>query len=239
MFNKVIVAVVGSSNSGKTTAIEAIIKGLTTKGYTIASAKRIHEPEFTIDTQGKDTWRHTKAGASTVLSVAQNELTIIKKVDTQKYALTQLIAEIPDEVDIIIMEGFKNLVGEDMTIPKIVATKTASETSEALERYKNIIAFIGHIPKQKVETEIPFVDTLNEPEKLVELVNHKIGILVDRKQKREEKITIQIDKNLLPLGDFVQNIIRNSVLGMVSSLKGVKIKGEEKVSIVIKRLSKG
>ena len=44
MFNRVIVAVVGSGNSGKTTAIEAIIKGLTEGGYTVASAKRIPEP---------------------------------------------------------------------------------------------------------------------------------------------------------------------------------------------------
>ena len=238
MFNKVIVAVVGSSNSGKTTAIEAIIKGLTKKGYTVATAKRIPEPEFTIDTQGKDTWRHVKAGANTVLSVAPNELTTIKKVDTKKYVLTQLIAEFPDQVDIIIIEGFKSLVGEDMTIPKIVATKTLAETSEALERYKNIIAFIGYIPDQKVQTEIPFVDTLNEPEKLVELVNKKVAVLVERKQKREEKITIEIDEEILPLGGFVQDIIRNSVLAMVSSLKGVKIKGEEKVSIIINRLIK-
>ena len=239
MFNKVIVAVVGSSNSGKTTAIEAIIKGLTKKGYTVASAKHISEPEFTLDKQGKDTWRHAKAGASTVLSVAPNELVTIKKVGTKKYALTQLIAEFPEEVDIIIIEGFKSLVGEDMTIPKIVATKALDETSEALERYKNIIAFVGHIPDQNVETEIPFVDTLKEPEKLVELVNKKVAVLVERKQKREEKITIEIDEQILPLGGFVQDIIRNAVLAMVSSLKGVKIKGEEKVSIVIKRLSRG
>ena len=55
MFNRVIVAVVGSSESGKTTAVEALIKGLTKNGYTVASAKRIPEPEFTIDTEGKDT----------------------------------------------------------------------------------------------------------------------------------------------------------------------------------------
>ncbi len=239
MFNRVIIAIVGSSNSGKTTALEAIIKGLTKKGYKVASAKRIPEPEFTIDTEGKDTWRHAKAGASTILSVAPNELTTIKKVDTKKYTLEQLISEIPDQTDIIIVEGFKSLVGEDMTIPKIVATKTDNEISAALERYKNIIAFIGHIPDQKVETDIPFVDAINETEKLVELVNKKVSVLVERKQKREEKIIIQVDEQILPLGDFVQDIIRNSVLAMVSSLKGVKIKGEEKVSIVIKRLSRG
>jgi len=238
MFNRVIVAIVGSSNSGKTTALEEIIKGLTKKGYTVASAKRIPEPEFTIDTEGKDTWRHAKAGASTILSVAPNELTTIKKVDTKKYTLEQLISEIPDQTDIIIVEGFKSLVGEDMTIPKIVATKTDNEISAALERYKNIIAFIGHIPDRKVETDIPFLDAINETEKLVELVNKKVAVLVERKQKREEKIIIQVDEQILPLGDFVQDIIRNSVLAMVSSLKGVKIKGEEKVSIVIKRFSR-
>ncbi|MCZ2809536.1 MAG: molybdopterin-guanine dinucleotide biosynthesis protein B [Candidatus Bathyarchaeota archaeon] len=239
MFNRVIVAVVGSSNSGKTTTVEALIRGLTKRGYTVASAKHIPEPEFTIDTEGKDTWRHSKAGASTVLSVAPNELTTIKKVDTTNYSLEQVIAEFPDEIDIIILEGFKRLVGQNMTIPKIVANKTVNEKSEALERYKNILAFIGSIPEKKVETEIPFVDALKEPEKLVELVNNKVAVLVERKRKREEKITIQIDENFLPLGDFVQDIIRNAVLAMVSSLKGVKIKGEEKVSVVIKRLSRG
>lgn len=239
MFNRVIVAVVGSSNSGKTTTVEALIRGLTKRGYTVASAKHIPEPEFTIDTEGKDTWRHSKAGASTVLSVAPNELTTIKKVDTTNYSLEQVIAEFPDEIDIIILEGFKRLVGQNMTIPKIVANKTVNEKSEALERYKNILAFIGSIPEKKVETEIPFVDALKEPEKLVDLVNNKVAVLVERKRKREEKITIQIDEKLLPLGSFVQDIIRNAVLAMVSSLKGVKIKGEEKVSVVIKRLSRG
>ena len=238
MFNRVIVAVVGSSNSGKTTAIEAIIKGLTKKGYKVASAKRIPEPEFTIDTEGKDTWRHAKAGASTVLSVAPNELTTINKRETKTITLEQLVSHVPEDTDIIVIEGFKALVGEEMNIPKIVATKTAAEMSEAINKYKNIIAFIGQAPDKKIETEIPFIDTIKEHEKLVELVNNKIAIQVERKHKREEKITITVNEQTLPMGDFVQDIVRNSVLAMVSSLKGVKIKGEEKVSIVIKRLTR-
>lgn len=239
MFNRVIVAVVGSSNSGKTTAVEALIKGLSKRGYTIASAKHIPDPEFTIDTEGKDTWRYAKAGASSVLSVAPKELTVIKKVDTTESSLEQIVAETPDEVDIVILEGFKGLVEQDTTIPKIVATKTDEEISEALERYKNILAFMGHIPDGKVDAEVPFIDALKAPQKLVDLVNSKVAVLVERKRKREEKITIQVDEKYLPLGDFVQDIIRNAVLAMVSSLKGVKIKGEEKVSIVVKRLSRG
>ena len=240
MFNRVIVAVAGSSNSGKTTAIEVLIKGLTKRGYTIASAKHIpNHPEFTIDTEGKDTWRYAKAGATSVLSVAPKELTVIKKIDTTEYSLEQIIAETLDEADIILLEGFKGLVEQDTSIPKLVAVKAVNEIEASPERYKNILAFVTPIPNGEVETKIPFIDAQKEPEKLVDLVDSKVAFLVEKKRKREEKITIQIDEKFVPLGDFVQDIIRNAVLAMVSSLKGVKIKGEEKLSIVVKRLSRG
>ncbi len=234
MFSRVIVAVVGSSESGKTTAVEVLIRGLTKIGYTVASAKHIPEPEFTIDTEGKDTWRHAKAGASTVISVAPKELTRIKKVDTTEYSLEQIIAEFEDDVEVIILEGFKSLVGQDMIVPKLVAVKTVDEISEALKRYKNILAFIGPIPDKKVKTEIPFINVLKEPKKLIDLVNQKIAVLVDRKRKQEEKITIQLDGRFLPLSPFVQEIVRETILAMISTLKGFKKEGKEKVSIVIK-----
>ena len=238
MFGRVIIAVVGSSKSGKTTAIEALIRGLTKRGYKVASAKHIPEPEFTLDTEEKDPWRHAKAGASTVLSVAPNELTAIKKVDTAEYSLEQIVAEI-EEVDIIILEGFKGLAGQDATIPKIVAVKMVDEISEALERYKNLLAFIGPISDKQVKSEIPFIDVLKEPEKLVDLVNQKVAILVERKRKEEEKITIKVNGRFVPLSPFVQKIVRETILAMISTLKEIKIKGEEKVSIIIKRLSRG
>jgi molybdopterin-guanine dinucleotide biosynthesis protein B len=239
MFNRVIVAVVGSSNSGKTTAVEHLVKGLTEKGYTVASAKRIPEPDFTLDTEGKDTYRHAKAGSQTVLSVAPNEMGIIRKTDTKKLSLEQIISEIPEETDVIILEGFKSLVGEDLSIPKVVGIKTTAEMEGALKRYKNILAFINHKACQTIETEFPVIDPMKDPQKLVDLVTKTVAVQVERKHKREQKITIQIEDEIVPLGDFVQDIVRNSVIAMVSSLKGAKIKGEEKVSIVIKRLKRG
>lgn len=222
MVNRVIVAVVGSSNSGKTMAVEALIRGLTNRGYKIATAKHISEPKFTIDKEGKDTWRHAKAGAISVLSVAPKELCVIKKVDTTEYSLEQIVAETSDEFDIIILEGFKSLVGQDTTIPKIVANKTVKQISEALDNYNNILAFISSVPNRKIETKIPFIDSLEEPEKLVDLVNNEVAVQLERKRKRQNKLTIQIDERILPLGDFVQSIIRNVIIAMVSSLKGVE-----------------
>ena len=239
MFNRVIVAVIGSSNTGKTMGIEVIIKELIRAGYTVATIKHIPDPKFTIDTIGKDTWRYAESGASTILSIAPKELTVVNKVNTTKYTLDQIIAQVPMETDVIIIEGFKKLIGEDMTIPKIVTVKTIDEITEALKKYNGIVAFIGPISDKNIDTKIPIIDVENEIEKLAKLVLQKIKVPVERKQKHQEKITIQINQKILPLGDFVQNIIRNSVLAMVSSLKGVKIKGEEKVSIVIDRLTRG
>jgi len=65
-----IVAVVGSKKSGKTTAVEILVRGLTKRGYKVATVKHIPETDLTIDTKGKDTWRHAKAGARTVISVS-------------------------------------------------------------------------------------------------------------------------------------------------------------------------
>ena len=234
MFNKVILAVVGTSKSGKTTAIEMLLKGLTKKGFKIGSAKHIPEVGFTIDSEGKDTWRHTQAGASTVLSVSQKEVAIIKKINTENWDLKRMVSEFPDDTDLIILEGFKKLVDQDSSIPKLVTVKTVEDVKIALKRYKNILSFIVTFPFVEIETDIPFIDTLKEPEKLVDLVDQKVSVLIKRKREREEKIIVNINGEILPLGDFVQDILRNTILSMISSLKGAKIEGKEKVSVVIK-----
>ncbi|UCG44831.1 MAG: molybdopterin-guanine dinucleotide biosynthesis protein B [Candidatus Bathyarchaeota archaeon] len=49
------------------------------------------------------------------------------------------------------------------------------------------------------------------------------------------KTKIMVDNMEVPIQPFVSNIISNSVLGMVSSLKGVTLSSNEKVQIIITR----
>lgn len=232
------VAVVGSKKSGKTTAVETLVRGLVRKGYTVATVKHISEPNFTVDTKGKDTWRHAQAGASTVISVAPNELTVIKKVDTTKYSLEQITRNCEDDVEIIILEGFKKLIGQDPIVPKIVAVKTTEEVLEASKHFKPILTFVGPISTEAKKLKIPYVDVLKEQQKLVDLVDGKIAAPVERKRKHKKKFRIRVDERVLPLNPFVQKIMRNTILGMISTLKGVAIKGEEDVSIIVKSFSR-
>ena len=233
-----IIAVVGSKKSGKTTAIETLVQGLTKRGYKVATVKHVPEPNFTIDTKGKDTWRHAKAGARTVISVAPNEIATIKKADTTKYSLEQITRECEDDAEIIILEGFRKLTGQNPKVPKIVAAKTAEEALDASKRFKPILTFVGPIPAEAARLKIPYVDVLKEQERLVDLVDEKVAALVERKRKHKEKLKIKIDEHALPLNPFVRKFIRNTILGMVSTLKDVTIKGGESVSVIIKSFSR-
>lgn len=231
-----VVAVVGSRKSGKTTTVETLVRGLTEKGYKVATVKHIPEADFTIDTKGKDTWRHAKAGASIIVSIAPEEIAVIKKLGTTKYDLKEIIKEFQDAVNIIILEGFSKLTERDPNVPKIVAVKTIEEIRKASSRFNPILTFVGPIPTEAASLKIPYVDGLKEPQKLINLVDKGLANLVKRKKKREEKLKIQIDGKSLPINPFVQEIIRSSLLAMVSTLKNVAIKGDEKVSIIIEKL---
>jgi molybdopterin-guanine dinucleotide biosynthesis protein MobB len=170
----IVIAVVGSKNSGKTTAIEALVKGLTKRGYRVATIKHVSKPSFTIDVEGKDTWRHAQAGAQRVVVVAPKELGIIIKTDTTKLSLQEIISNCQNRAEIVVLEGFRNLVEHEPTILKIVAIKAFEEAVEAAKRFKPIIAFTGSVALTAKGLGIPVVDVLEESEKLVEIVERKI-----------------------------------------------------------------
>ncbi|MDQ7032752.1 MAG: molybdopterin-guanine dinucleotide biosynthesis protein MobB, partial [Desulfonauticus sp.] len=69
-----VIAVLGRKSSGKTTTIEVLTKELVKKGYKIAAIKHIPEKNFTIDTEGKDTWRFAQSGATKIISIASKEI---------------------------------------------------------------------------------------------------------------------------------------------------------------------
>ena len=77
-----IVSFVGRSNSGKTTLIERIIPELVRAGYRVATVKHAGHG-FDLDTEGKDSWRHKRAGASSVVVVSKGSLAMFADVSDQ------------------------------------------------------------------------------------------------------------------------------------------------------------
>ena len=165
----VAIAVVGGKKSGKTTAIEILTKELTQRGYKIAAVKHIPEPNFTIDTEGKDTWRYAQSGAKIVVGVSADEMATIEKKEYANVSLNDILRRCGD-VDVVFLEGFRDLVVRNKTIYKIVVVKSAKEGEEELGIFDPILAFTGPCEFRSSEKRIPYVDLKRNPEKLADLV---------------------------------------------------------------------
>ena len=98
-----IISIAGKSNAGKTTLLEKLITELTRRGYGIGSVKHAHDG-FEIDKEGKDSWRHKKAGARATLVVTSQKIALVK--DDSRPPLEKLRTYLGD-MDIILVEGLK------------------------------------------------------------------------------------------------------------------------------------
>jgi molybdopterin-guanine dinucleotide biosynthesis protein MobB len=173
MKKPVVIAVVGGKHSGKTTTIEALTRELTKRGYKIAVIKHIPEPNFTIDTVGKDTWRFAKSGAKTIISVASNEIAVIEKINENNFSLENILKKCEDN-DIVFIEGFRKFIDKKRGIQKIVVVKSEEEALEALKYFKPILVFTGPYSTENLNLKVPCVDVLKNPEKLTNIVEKTV-----------------------------------------------------------------
>lgn len=160
MISKVI-AVIGSKNSGKTTIIEILTKELARRGYKVAVIKHISEPHFTVDREGKDTWRFAKAGAKVILGVAPHEVFIIEKIEEENFRLEEALKKCR-EANVIFLEGFKKVVSKAKDIQKIVAVKSKEEALEALRLFEPILAFAGPYFAKGINAKVPYYNMLED-----------------------------------------------------------------------------
>ncbi|HQR35976.1 MAG TPA: molybdopterin-guanine dinucleotide biosynthesis protein B [Blastocatellia bacterium] len=131
-----IVTVVGYSDSGKTRCIVELISILTRKGYRVASAKHCHDG-FTLDTEGKDTWKQKRAGAVTTLMSSRTSIGVIAD-NHDDLSLEQLCRQYVQNVDIVLAEGYSW-----EKHPKILVTSKQRIEEERVMAGDGIIAFVG------------------------------------------------------------------------------------------------
>jgi len=166
-----IIAVVGSKKSGKTTTIEALTSQLSKRGYKIATVKHISEPHFTIDTEGKDSWRFAQAGAKTIILASSDEIATIEKKASKGFSLDVILKKCEGN-DIVFFEGFRELVSEDRDIHKIVVVRSAEEALEAMKSLTPIMAFTGPYSTKDLNLNIPYADSRMDPGKIAGIVEN-------------------------------------------------------------------
>ena len=94
--------------------IERVIPQLVQAGYKVATVKHAGHG-FDLDTEGKDSWRHKRAGASSVMVLSKGSMAMFADVPDLLSVEAVRDRFLDDTYDLIIAEGWKH-----ENYPKIV-----------------------------------------------------------------------------------------------------------------------
>jgi len=201
-----IVCVVGASNSGKTTFLEKLIPELSRRGYRIGTVKHdVHG--FEMDREGKDTWRHRKAGAGTVAISSPSQVASIRGLE-KEMELEELVGRYFWEEDLLITEGYKR-----SRFPKIEIFRSAIESRPICAPEDNLIAIVTD---DAVEAGVPSF-RFEETAKVADFIEGRY-----LKERKKHGIVVHLDGKKLPMNDFVRDFMIGGIRGMLSSLRGWK-----------------
>lgn len=105
----------GFSGAGKTTLLEQVIAILSQRGIRLGLLKHAHH-DFDVDTPGKDSWRHRKAGAREVLVASSRRWALMHELEGDSEPdLEELLAHL-SPCDLILVEGWKSSAGPKLEI---------------------------------------------------------------------------------------------------------------------------
>jgi molybdopterin-guanine dinucleotide biosynthesis protein MobB len=144
-----VLSICGCGQSGKTTLLERLVAELTRRGYVIGTLKHdVHG--FSIDHEGKDTWRHKQAGARAVCIIGPDQVALVRSTPDQEFSVYDAI-RLLGPVDLVITEGFKRA-----GFPKIeVFSSVRNEGTLLCGNDPQLLAVAGDLP---VETHVPVFD---------------------------------------------------------------------------------
>jgi molybdopterin-guanine dinucleotide biosynthesis protein B len=199
-----IVSIVGKSDIGKTTLIEKLLPELTGRGYRIATVKHdVHG--FEVDREGKDSWRHKKAGAHTVIISSPQKVALIRDVE-KDLSLEEIREKLVQDVDLILSEGYKKDVQ-----PKIEVFRKGKYKELLCDDRDNLVAIASD---QTFDVGVPCVP-LDDVKGLADFIEGKFLTV-----KKEGEIILKVNGKKIPLNAFVKGYLTNTLKGMVTSLKG-------------------
>lgn len=228
----------GFKGSGKTAVIESVTAELKRRRFSVGTVKEISCEGFSIDAEGTNTYRHRKAGASLVTARSENETDVMFR---GKLPIRKILSFY--DCDYCILEGVS-----DINAPKIITACNAEDIDANLD-YR-VFAVSGLIANGISEYKgYSVINCMNSVGKLVDLIEQKVPDLMPEfdadccrkcghdcrtmlskilsgEKKREDcvitnsDIELRINGRKIEMVPFVQRLLRNAVLGVVSELDG-------------------
>jgi molybdopterin-guanine dinucleotide biosynthesis protein B len=226
-----VVGIIGYKNSGKTTLAHALARELTGRGHEVAVIK--HSSHH-LDLPGKDTAALGEAVSQVGFISLQESAVFWKK----PLSLENIIPYL--EADIVLVEGFKN----EKTFPKIVCLRGEPDDQDLFDGLA--ICAVG--PADQMggiavplfgREKVGMIADLVE-EKAFKLPNLDCGgcgretcydlarEIVSGSGSVDDCVSlhpiteVKIDGRSMPMNPFISSIVRSTILGMLSPLKGFR-----------------
>ncbi len=214
-----ILGIYGYQDSGKTTLVDQLVRALAQKGYKVSSVK--HTPhKKSVDAEGKDTWRHWKAGSDPVVFSSEIETTIIKHSKTSIEEIARMV-ESEYHPDVIIIEGVKQGSFRKVAVGDLKPTKGTVLANPSL---KDLVDYVRlEVAVERNLEKLPGLDCGkcgHDCEGLARAVvagKHKIEDCVEL---ADVDVEIFIGKNRINTGRFASTVVNDTVRGLLSSLHG-------------------
>ena len=157
-----IISIVGKSGSGKTTLIEKLIPELKKRGYRVGTIKHnVHG--FQIDHEGKDSWRHKKAGACATVIACPTRVALIEDIESD-YSLDEIRDKYIKRADIILAEGYKG-----NPFPKIEVFRSELKRELLYDKEDSLLAIAADV---KLDADVPCFD-INDAKGIADLIENK------------------------------------------------------------------
>lgn len=214
-----VVSIVGKKNVGKTTFLEKLIPELISRGIRVGCIK--HDAHgFDVDTPGKDTWRLKRAGAKAVMIASDFEVAMMEHLD-EKSRLDKICCLFDGCVDIILTEGYKS---EDK--PKIEISRKALSQNLISSKKDNLIGVVSDHP---IKEKVPRF-ALGDAKGVADFIKERfLKTKCDKDYKGA--VTLKVNGKRIGLNPFLQGFMKETIFGMLKSLKGVEKPQEVELKI--------
>ena len=162
-----IIGISGWSGSGKTQLMSKLIKYFVEVcNLRVCALKHAHS-SFEIDQKGKDSFKFSHAGASSVIISSSRQWAIINKVENKEPSLKDLLIGTKKKIDLVLVEGWKF-----EKIKKIEVFRKKINKPLLCEKNRDFIAVATTSKTLKIRKNIPILNLNNIEEVAKFILNH-------------------------------------------------------------------
>ncbi|NHJ41377.1 MAG: hypothetical protein FK731_15205 [Asgard group archaeon] len=233
-----LIGISGPKKSGKTTTIEFLVSKLTDLGFRVGTVKIAYrDVKLDIKKEHYDVERQRNAKPMKTMFKSKSETAVFLN---EEHSLRSALLKFSEGLDFILVEGFKeNLIG----YPQLVLLNEKNQENDYTDEFTSIISSIPEfsiysnhskfIPFNKLvdavfEKSLPIFPELNCGHCGYKTCNELIKEIIQGNKKIQDcyvienenkDVILEINNEHVACNPFVQTIIKNIMMGFLSSLK--------------------